>query len=50
MELSFGDLWILFSTLMHCFSAPRVITAITITVITVFTEGYLKGREMLNGI
>ena len=44
MELSFGDLWILFSTLMHCFSAPRVITAITITVITVFTEGVSEGK------
>jgi len=45
VELSFGDLWILSSTLMHCFSASRVITAITITVITVFTEGVSEGKE-----
>ena len=44
MELSFGDLWILSSTLTHCFSASRVITAITITVITVFTEGVSEGK------
>ena len=30
---------------MHCFSASRVITAITITVITVFTEGVSEGKE-----
>ena len=41
----FGDLLILFSNLMHCFSASRVITAITITVITVFTEGVSEGKE-----
>ena len=41
----FGDLWILSSTLTHCFSASRVITAITITVITVFTEGVSEGKE-----
>ena len=29
---------------MHCFSASRVITAITITVITVFTEGVSEGK------
>lgn len=45
VKLLFGDLWILSSTLMHCFSASRVITAITITVITVFTEGVSEGKE-----